>query len=80
MYTLPVPQSTDDTLSLKFIFMTKMHAKLTSLNHCAVPFLSRADNLGWCYYLTFAGPKRFARISKTMTHQTRNVYPCSFVC
>ena len=31
--------------------LTKMRALLTNLNHCAVPFLSRAAaNLCWCYY------------------------------
>ena len=30
--------------------LVKMHAELASLNHCAVPFISRADaNLCWYY-------------------------------
>ena len=33
--------------------LIKMRAELANLNHCAVPFLSRADvNLCW-YYTTF---------------------------
>ena len=33
--------------------LIKIRAKLTILNHCAVPFLSRANLYWYCYYSTY---------------------------
>ena len=54
--------------------------------HCGYTrnlFITRHSSLLFissCNVLTHEDPKRFARISKLMAHQTRNVHPWAFVC
>ena len=47
-------------------------------------FIEKTSQIGgqvvYFVKLTHEGPKRFARISKIIARQTRNVYPWVFVC